>query len=123
MTWPRHDAKLVIVLAAAATGVLLILAILVAPGVAAGALLHPGRRTVIAPTPTGCVEATVQGAGDVTLRGWRCARLASPSRGTIIYLHGVADNRASGVGVITRFLARGFDVVAFDSRAHGSSVW
>jgi uncharacterized protein len=75
----------------------------------------------MAPTPSGCVEATVQGAGDVTLRGWRCAAPA-PSRGTIIYLHGVADNRASGVGVISRFLARGFDVVAFDSRAHGSSA-
>jgi pimeloyl-ACP methyl ester carboxylesterase len=71
-------------------------------------------------TPPGCVEATVQGAGDVTLRGWRC-EAQSPSRGTIIYLHGVADNRASGVGVISRFLARGFNVVAFDSRAHGSS--
>jgi len=112
--------RFVITIAAAVMGVLLMLAVLVGPGVAAGALLHPGRRTVVAPTPPGCVEATVQGAGDVTLRGWRCAA-RSPSRGTIIYLHGVADNRASGVGVISRFLARGFDIVAFDSRGHGSS--
>jgi pimeloyl-ACP methyl ester carboxylesterase len=42
-------------------------------------------------------------------------------RGTIVYLHGVADNRASAAGVIPRLLARGFDVVAYDSRAHGNS--
>ena len=42
-------------------------------------------------------------------------------RGTLIYLHGVADNRASGAGVIERFRKRGFDVVAYDSRAHGES--
>jgi pimeloyl-ACP methyl ester carboxylesterase len=42
-------------------------------------------------------------------------------RGTIVYLHGVADNRTSGTGVIERFGPRGFDVVAYDSRAHGES--
>ena len=38
-----------------------------------------------------------------------------------MYLHGVADNRGSGAGVIERFGKRGFDVVAYDSRAHGES--
>jgi uncharacterized protein len=42
-------------------------------------------------------------------------------RGTVIYLHGFADNRASGAGVMERFRRRGFDVVAYDSRAHGES--
>ena len=41
--------------------------------------------------------------------------------GTLFYLHGVADNRASGVGILTRFAAQGFDTVAYDSRAHGES--
>jgi pimeloyl-ACP methyl ester carboxylesterase len=39
----------------------------------------------------------------------------------VIYLHGVASNRTSSVGVIPRFVNRGFDVVAYDSRAHGES--
>jgi alpha-beta hydrolase superfamily lysophospholipase len=39
-----------------------------------------------------------------------------------VYLHGVADNRGSAAGVIQRFGARGFDVVAYDSRAHGEST-
>ena len=58
---------------------------------------------------------------DVSLEGWRCAA-AADRRGTLIYLHGVADNRGSSVGVVQRFRARGFDVVAYDSRAHGRST-
>ncbi len=50
-----------------------------------------------------------------------CRGVSVSIGGTIIFLHGVADSRVAGVGVITRFLARGFDVVAFDSRAHGLS--
>jgi pimeloyl-ACP methyl ester carboxylesterase len=44
-----------------------------------------------------------------------------PRRGTIVYLHGIADNRSSARGVIARYIERGFDVVAYDSRAHGQS--
>ena len=36
-------------------------------------------------------------------------------------LHGVADNRTSATGIIDRFVTRGLDVVAYDSRAHGES--
>ena len=42
-------------------------------------------------------------------------------RGVTVYLR-VADNRTSGAGVIDRFGRRGFDVVAYDSRAHGESA-
>ena len=35
--------------------------------------------------------------------------------------HGIADNRTSGAGIVQRFGGRGFDVVAYDSRAHGES--
>ena len=59
----------------------------------------------------------------VTLAGWRCraSHLSGPRRGTIVYLHGIADNRTSAAGAIVRFMPRGFDVVAYDSRAHGES--
>jgi pimeloyl-ACP methyl ester carboxylesterase len=89
------------------------------PGIAAGGLLHPARRVTSQPLPVNCVDAEFPGAG-VTLRGWTCAA-PSPARGTIVYLHGIADNRGSGAGVVQRYLPRGFNVVAYDSRAHGNS--
>ena len=89
------------------------------PAAGAGALLHPGRRRVVERAPPTCQDATVAGDG-VRLSGWRC-RASTARRGTLVYLHGVADNRTSGAGVIERFGRRGFDVVAYDSRAHGDS--
>lgn len=89
------------------------------PGIGAGGLLHPGRRQVTGATPGSCQDATFAGEG-VSLKGWKC-RASGPRRGTMIYLHGVADNRTSGAGAIDRFGARGFDIVAYDSRAHGDS--
>jgi pimeloyl-ACP methyl ester carboxylesterase len=89
------------------------------PGIGAGALLHPSRRAVTRAAPAGCVERNFGGAG-VTLHGWQCEPSAA-ARATIVYLHGIADNRESATGVIARFLPRGFRVVAYDSRAHGQS--
>ena len=90
------------------------------PVVGAGALLYPSRTAMSRPMPRGCVEQTFAGI-DVELRGWRCAA-AAPRRGTIIYLHGIADNRGSAAGVVERFVPLGFDVIAYDSRAHGDST-
>lgn len=89
--------------------------------VSAGAagLLRPSRRPVAAPAPDGCVDETFSGK-DVRLAGWRCAAAGAP-RGSIVYLHGVGDTRASARGSIHRLRAKGFDVVAYDSRAHGES--
>ena len=107
-----------------AIGVLLLVAVGVGverqlPTIGAGALLHPSRHTRSAPMPAPCDDVTYQGA-DVSLAGWRC-HAVGVSRGTIVYLHGIADNRGSAAGVIMRFQPRGFDVIAYDSRAHGSS--
>jgi hypothetical protein len=109
-------------LVAAAVAVSVVLVAIVwgqLPGIAAGGLLHPARRVTDQPTPPNCVDAQFAGVG-VTLRGWTCTA-ASPARGTLIYLHGIADNRGSAAGVIPRYLARGFNVIAYDSRAHGDS--
>ena len=89
------------------------------PALGAGGLLHPSRTLAGIPPPQNCKSAVFAGAG-VTLTGWTCAA-GSPARGTIVYLHGIADNRRSATGVIQRFVPRGFDVVAYDSRAHGES--
>jgi pimeloyl-ACP methyl ester carboxylesterase len=89
-----------------------------APSIAAGALLQPMRRPVTVPPPPGCRRVQLPGAG-ITLEGWHCS--ATNRRGLIIFLHGIADNRAGAGGVAQRFVARGFDVLAYDSRAHGES--
>jgi alpha-beta hydrolase superfamily lysophospholipase len=89
------------------------------PSWAAYGLLHPFRRTTTT-RPARLVE-DVQYKGDgVTLQGWRFAA-EGDRRGTVVYLHGIADNRSSAAGPADQFVRRGFDVVAYDSRAHGES--
>ena len=89
------------------------------PEIAAGALLHPARRTKLPVRPNHCKDREYVSA-EITLRGWECSASA-PRRGSIVFLHGIADNRGSAVGTILRFTSKGFDVVAYDSRAHGAS--
>lgn len=85
----------------------------------ANAILHPyRRRATVAPVIPFEDFAFVNDG--VTLRGWRF-RGSRPRRGLIVYLHGVADNRQSGLGFAQRFVPQGFDVAAYDSRAHGDS--
>jgi alpha-beta hydrolase superfamily lysophospholipase len=91
------------------------------PSWGANALLHPARSTRTAQPTLPVEDFTWQGEG-VDLRGWRFHTLANPPRGTVVYLHGVADNRASSVGIAQHFVPLGFDVVAYDSRAHGQST-
>jgi alpha-beta hydrolase superfamily lysophospholipase len=110
------------VLVLGSAGLLVVLWLLVLtqlPSIGANALLHPLRRQVAIAAPVGCRTRTVD-AGEVTLTGWSCDG-RSPQRATVVYLHGVADNRASAVGLIHRFVPHGLNVVAFDSRAHGDS--
>ena len=95
------------------------LAFTVVPSIAAGGLLHPARVALYGHSPQGCVDQEFAGDG-VTLRGWSCVARGH-RRGSVVYLHGVADNRSSAAGVIDWFTQRGFDVVAYDSRAHGQS--
>jgi uncharacterized protein len=95
------------------------LAFTVAPSIAAGGLLHPARVALYYTTPPGCADREFAGDG-LTLRGWSCAAHGQ-RRGTVVYLHGVADNRSSAIGVIDHLVRQGFDVVAYDSRAHGES--
>ena len=89
---------------------------------AAGAngLLHPGRRVLDATLREAHPQVTFAGA-DVTLSGWKFPAKGA-RRGSIVYLHGIADNRGSGLSPALRFSARGFDVVGPDSRAHGDST-
>jgi uncharacterized protein len=87
---------------------------------AASALIHPSRRTLDR-VPSGPVETFAVAGDGVSLNGWRFPARGE-TRGTLVFLHGVADNRASGIGIAERFTARGFTVIAYDSRAHGEST-
>ncbi|MGA7159899.1 MAG: alpha/beta fold hydrolase [Bacteroidota bacterium] len=44
-----------------------------------------------------------------------------PVRGTIFYMHGVGDNKISGLRLAQVFHSRHFNVMMYDSRAHGKS--
>lgn len=89
------------------------------PGIGAGALLFPSRRVNTHATPAACADHDFSADG-VTLRGWQC-KTSVERKGTVVYLHGIADNRGSSIGAIDRLLPLGFDVVAYDARAHGDS--
>jgi pimeloyl-ACP methyl ester carboxylesterase len=90
------------------------------PVLGAGGLLHPARHRISTPPPEHCVDATFAGL-HVSLRGWRCVTTSPRRHGTIVYLHGIADNRGSAAGAIARFLPLGYDLIAYDGRAHGDS--
>jgi len=90
------------------------------PRIGAGALLHPSRRVVNSKPPAHCVNAELPGS-DIGLRGWLCGTPLT-SRGTLVVLHGVADTHHSTASIVERYLARGLDVIAYDSRAHGESA-
>lgn len=88
------------------------------PSWGANALLHPQRRPMTRVPEQKFEAVELDGAG-VKLKGWWFH--AGGKRGTIVVLHGVGDNRGAAVGIAQRFTARGFDVIAYDSRAHGES--
>src|SRR5512139_2674745 len=100
-----------VVLASAGTGCL-------TPSIAARMILEPMRRAVEeAPSEPPHLEVAFPGDG-VELRGW-LFRAADPVRGTIVFLHGRNQNRGAGVVLARRLVPLGYDVLAYDSRAHG----
>jgi len=87
-----------------------------APSWGANTLLHPQRRPVTRQPNRPFDAVEFQGSG-VKLKGWWFH--SAEKRGTVVVLHGGGDNRGATVGAADHFVARGFDVVAYDSRAHG----
>ena len=117
---PRGARKFVI-------GSLLLVAVIVAmaagplSSMAATRLLTPERHASVLTAPAGCVERTFRGDSGA-LTGWHCHATGAIQRGTIVFLHGIAGNRDSAAAVVDRFLPLGFNVIAYDARAHGSSA-
>jgi len=90
------------------------------PSWGAAALLHPQRHVTDKQPRLPFETFAWQGAG-VELIGWWFHAPSVRPRGTVVYLHGVSDNRGSSAGIAEHFVPQGFDVVAYDSRAHGES--
>jgi pimeloyl-ACP methyl ester carboxylesterase len=90
------------------------------PSWGANALLHPARRPVGAEPALPHRDLAVESDG-VTIRGWVFPAQAPRRVGTLVYLHGVGDNRASGTWIAEQLVRVGWDVVAYDGRAHGAS--
>ncbi len=91
------------------------------PSWGAGAILHPARRPVGPPPALSHRDVTVE-RGDVTLKGWFFPASGTARGITVVYLHGSADNRESGNWIAERLVPKGFDVLAYDGRAHGDST-
>jgi alpha-beta hydrolase superfamily lysophospholipase len=59
-------------------------------------------------------------ADNAVLRAWWFVPRAN-ARGTVVVLHGQADNRVAMLGLAELLLREGYRVLAADARAHGSS--
>jgi pimeloyl-ACP methyl ester carboxylesterase len=90
------------------------------PAWGASALLHPGRRPPKEAPGRPFQALDLEGAG-VRLKAWRFPAEGPVKRGTVVYLHGAGDSRRSSLRIAEHFVPAGFDVLAYDSRAHGES--
>jgi pimeloyl-ACP methyl ester carboxylesterase len=85
------------------------------------ALLHPVRRPVTSRPALPHRDLEVD-SGGVKLKGWYFpAELPVQPRVTVVFLHGLSENRESGTWIAEKLVPVGFDVAVFDSRAHGDS--
>lgn len=83
------------------------------------AILHSWRRSAPPQPSIPHEDVTLRGDG-IDLRGWRFPAVGA-RRGLVVYLHGSSDDRRGGVGIARQFTPHGFDVLAYDLRAHGQS--
>ena len=94
------------------------------PGWGAAALTRQARRpSVVRPEALGLASEPfdVEVGDGVRLRGW-LVRATGAARGLLIYFHGAGDNKDAAVGIAARFAPLGYDVAAYDARAHGDST-
>jgi pimeloyl-ACP methyl ester carboxylesterase len=80
--------------------------------------LHPTRRPVASNPEARNVELSARDG--IALRAWLLVP-ATSNGDAVVILHGIADSRASQLGLARMFLDHGYAVLAPDSRAHGES--
>lgn len=115
----------------AAFGLFLLTATLVLLVIGPTILLQPRRRTEafyralgqpIRPSDIGLEfeDFSLRARDGTLLRGW-LVRSKPRARGTLLYLHGVADCKIDGIRFARLMHDHRFNVVLFDSRRHGAS--
>jgi hypothetical protein len=80
--------------------------------------LHPPRRAV--PPNSSALTVQITAKDGAVLRAW-LFEPTKPNRDAVLILHGIADSRASQIGLARMFLDHGYTVLTPDSRAHGES--
>jgi alpha-beta hydrolase superfamily lysophospholipase len=65
-------------------------------------------------------EIIVRTKDGIRLHSW-LVRAQGPARGTVVYLHGVADCKIDGIPLARLFRENGYHVFLYDSRRHGES--
>ncbi len=93
-------------------------------------ILKPGQRTVqwyarrtaiLSPVDAGLQYENVVITTDDNLKLSAWFLPSSSPRGTIIYLHGIADSKISGIGIAHLLVRYGYHVLLLDIRKHGES--
>ena len=90
----------------------------------ADALVHPGRpASTWTPDDVGLAfEPVALTASDgVPLAAWWMPADAAHARGTVVFLHGYGDSKNQSLAYAPFLHAAGYNVLAFDFRAHGAS--
>ena len=94
-------------------------------------LLKPRRRTAefyrglgrpASPAEAGlrCEEIIIRTPDGLALDSW-LVKAERPARGTVIYLHGVADCKIDGIALARLFRDNRYHVFLYDARRHGES--
>ena len=89
------------------------------PAMGAALLVDPVRTPIVDSSSLPHRPFTFR-SGDVELTGWLFEPAGKP-KGLVIYLHGRMANRTWGIGAAEALVPRGYAVLAYDQRAHGTS--
>jgi uncharacterized protein len=87
-----------------------------------GLIFQPMRELVLTPDEIGLDyrEIELQAADGVRLHGWLLPA-AAPPRGSVLFLHGNAQNISTHIASVAWLPAEGFDVLLLDYRGYGRS--
>ena len=115
-------AALVLLRRARALGRPLLFGLALALGGCTGLIFQPMRELVLTPDQIGLDyrEVEFRAADGVRLHGWFLPASA-PRRGSVLFLHGNAQNISTHIASVVWLPAEGFDVLLFDYRGYGRS--
>ncbi|MFL5318647.1 MAG: alpha/beta hydrolase [Myxococcaceae bacterium] len=83
-------------------------------------LLHP-IRVPVADNPGPHEDIVINTDDQLKLRGWIWKAPPGQERGWVVYVHDINRNRNEGIPAASALVSLGYDVLAYDQRAHGAS--